>query len=65
MNSTEAPSENTENILMYVTVATAGLGLLSELLPFCSKCKGNGILQSLIGVFTAKIEENEPDTNVV
>ena len=65
MNSTEIPSESTDNILMYVTVATAGLGLLSELLPFCSKCKGNGILQSLIGAFTSKIAGNEPESNIV
>jgi hypothetical protein len=61
--TTEVETFSNEDILITTNVITAGLALLSEILAI-SKCKHNGLLDSLIRSLKKTVTEMAPDENV-
>jgi|694.fasta_scaffold143430_3 hypothetical protein len=51
-------SQEQNNLGYYTTLVSGSLLVVSELLPYISKIKGNGIIQVITNLFT-KYEENK------
>mgnify|MGYP003641009143 CR=1 FL=1 len=68
MNSTTGiiTTEEENMTLMGIAIASTLFGVISEILPFCKNCKGNGIFETILNAFCAKKDKppEEPDDNV-
>lgn len=57
--SSEATENN--NLTLYTSVLSGSLLVISELLPYISKIKGNGIIQVLTNLFSNYEEEKKKE----